>query len=90
MFQLSVLTLHGELFRGTIDSLIVPAVDGEIGVLTGHIPLITALKKGELRYREGGTEHRIAIERGFLEVRPDAVVLLIDTEETRDGKGVGA
>jgi F-type H+-transporting ATPase subunit epsilon len=59
----------------------VPALDGYLGVLAGHAPLVSELQSGVLSYVTGGTTRYLAIHRGFVEVLPDHVRVLADLGE---------
>jgi F-type H+-transporting ATPase subunit epsilon len=61
------------------DEVVLPATDGEIGILPGHTPLLTTLRIGIMRYRNGGTTHRLVLRWGFAEVLPDRVIVLAET-----------
>ena len=67
MLKVSVISPEASLFEGEATSVVVPAFDGEVGILTGHAPMMTLLGKGELRI-EGGNARRFTIEGGFLQV----------------------
>ena len=58
-----------------------PGAEGELGILPHHTPLMTTLLPGELRIKKGAEETSLAISGGFLEVRPDRVVVLADSTE---------
>ncbi len=58
------------------DFVAVPLYDGELGVLPGHTPLIGRLGSGELRARVGSVEHSFFIDRGFVQIRDNAVSVL--------------
>lgn len=64
-----------------IDEVYAPGVLGEFGVLAGHANFLTALTVGELRYRAGGRDHRMAVSGGFAEVMEDVVTILADAAE---------
>ena len=64
------------------DIIIVPAVEGEMGVLPNHAPVLTTLSFGELVVRKGDAEERFAIYGGVVDVRPDKVVVLADLAES--------
>jgi F-type H+-transporting ATPase subunit epsilon len=64
------------------DIVTVPAVEGEMGVLPNHAPVLTTLTYGELVVRKGATEERFAIYGGVVDVRPDKVVVLADLAES--------
>ena len=69
MLKVSVISPEASLFEGDADSVVVPAFDGEVGILSGHAPLMTLLGKGELRIVKGGDAARkFSIEGGFLQV----------------------
>jgi len=86
MFNLSIYTLEKTLFEDGVVSVVVPGVDGELGVLTNHIPLVTPLKKGRVKIKKTLKPERyekseilfIEIEKGFLEVRPEGAVILAE------------
>jgi F-type H+-transporting ATPase subunit epsilon len=59
----------------------IPGVLGELGVLPGHTPLLTALGTGPLAYTRAGVEHRLAVQGGFAEVLPDRVTVLARVAE---------
>lgn len=64
--------------------VIVPGIDGQLGILPHHTRLITALGTGELRIKKGGTEQSMLISGGFVEVRPDKVIVMADLAEHSD------
>ena len=81
--QLIVVTPERQLLQETVVEVTIPGLDGELGILPGHAPLITELGIGELRYRSsaGGAVVPLAILRGFAEVLPDRVTVLAETAE---------
>ena len=81
--ELIVVTPERELLRETVVEVTIPGLEGQLGILPGHAPLMTELGVGELSYRTGTTSHPIAIcvVRGFAEVLPDRVTLLAETAE---------
>ncbi len=64
------------------DMVVIPAAEGEMGVLPRHAPVLTTLGFGELVVRKGGAEERFAIYGGVVDVRPDKVVVLADLAES--------
>ena len=70
MLTVTVISPEAVLFEGETDSIVAPAFDGEVGILTGHAPMMTLLGKGTLRVGGGGGggERRFSIEGGFLQV----------------------
>lgn len=79
--RLEVVTPERMLLEEDVDIVVARGADGDIGILHGHEPLITPLATGELMYRAGGQDQHLAISGGFLEVRPDKVVVLADVAE---------
>ena len=71
MLTVSVISPEAVLFEGTTDSVVAPAFDGQVGILTGHAPMVTLLGTGELRL--GGEGKRFNIEGGFLQVVDNVV-----------------
>lgn len=69
------------VYSEQIDEVVLPTVNGEIGILPNHIPLVALLKPGEIRLRKDNKVIFMAVSGGFIEVRPDKVVVLADTAE---------
>ena len=65
----------------SVDEVVVPGSEGYFGVLPGHAPLLATLGVGVLTYRIGRDEFRLAVSRGFAEVRNDKVIVLADAAE---------
>lgn len=78
---LEIVTPERLAYSETVDSVQLPGVEGELGVLPHHAPLVSMLGVGELRIRKGGTEESFAIVGGFLQVRPDRVVVMAETAD---------
>ena len=75
---LEIVTPQGKIFSDEVDLVVVPGSEGELGVLSAHAPLVTALQPGELRYSRDGKEESIALGTGLLEVTPKSVAVLSD------------
>ena len=74
MLTVSVISPERVLFEGEAESVVAPAFDGEVGILTSHAPMMTLLGAGELRLSGGaGNGQRFRIEGGFLQVVDDRV-----------------
>lgn len=69
------------VFSDEIDEVVLPTPMGEIGILPHHVPLIALIEPGEVRFKKGGETTYMAVSGGFVEVRPDKVVVLADTAE---------
>jgi F-type H+-transporting ATPase subunit epsilon len=79
--QLEIVTPERQVYSDTVDSVQLPGSEGELGVLPHHAPLVSTLGVGELRFRKDGIEESFAIVGGFLQVRPDRVVVLAETAD---------
>ena len=66
--HVSVISPEASLYEGDATSVVAPAFDGEVGILTGHAPMMTLLGKGDLKVEGAGGAKRFAIEGGFLQV----------------------
>ncbi len=77
-----IITPERVVFSDEVDQVTMMTKSGEITVLPHHIPLVTLLQPGELRYKKNGDDQYIAVSGGFAEVRPDnSIVILADTAE---------
>jgi F-type H+-transporting ATPase subunit epsilon len=72
MLKVSVISPESVLFEGETDSVVAPAYDGEVGILTGHAPLMALLGEGELRLG-GGAGRAFNVSGGFIQVLDDQV-----------------
>ena len=79
--HLEVITPEGKTFEEDVDMVIAPGSEGYLGILPHHVPLLTALGPGEFRVKQAGTERTLAVFGGFMDVRPDRVVVLTDAAE---------
>jgi F-type H+-transporting ATPase subunit epsilon len=82
--QLQIVSADRSLVNEQVDEVEIPGVDGYLGVLPGHTPLLTVLGMGDLWYRQGpgdGIKHHLAIAFGFAEVQPDGVTILAQVAE---------
>jgi len=79
--RLEIVTPERLVYAEDVDAVVLPGSEGELGVLPHHAPLITTLGLGELRIRKGGVEDQFAIFGGFLQVRPDKVVVMAETAD---------
>ena len=82
--RLDIVTVERAVYSDEVDMVIAPGVEGQLGILPHHTPLMTTLQAGELRVRKGQEEISLAISGGFLEIRPDKVVVLADSAERAD------
>lgn len=78
---LRVLAPDQSVFDGNADEVILPSTTGQLGILPGHVSLLTALDTGVLRLREGNGWKAIALQGGFAEVESDEVTVLVNAAE---------
>ena len=76
--RLEIVTPERQAYSDDVDAVVCPGTEGEIGVLPHHAPLLSTLGIGELRIRKGNQEESFAIAGGFLQVRPDKVVVIAE------------
>lgn len=77
-FYLKIINLKQTLFDGRAISVNLPSSEGELTILKDHLPLIAPMKKGKIRVKdENNQEHSFEIQKGFLEVNPNKVTILI-------------
>ncbi|MBR0141616.1 MAG: ATP synthase F1 subunit epsilon [Ruminococcus sp.] len=80
-FQLEIIATDRIFFRGECEHLVITAIDGLLGIMAGHEPLVTVLPTGELKYMVDGVWKYAAISEGFIQVMPDKAVILADSCE---------
>jgi F-type H+-transporting ATPase subunit epsilon len=82
--RLEIVTPERAILTDDVDMVIAPASEGYVGILPHHAPLLTTLGPGELRIKKGGTETSLAVFGGFMDVRPDRVIVLTEAAEHAD------
>ncbi|MFI5355782.1 MAG: ATP synthase F1 subunit epsilon [Opitutales bacterium] len=75
---LEIVTPEAKVYSDTIDTVVIPTVTGEIGILPGHIPLLTQIEDGELRVTKGNQTEWLAVSGGFAQVEGDKVRILAE------------
>jgi F-type H+-transporting ATPase subunit epsilon len=81
-FQLEIVTPEKMVVKTAAEEVQIPGKNGYLGILPGHAPLITELAVGEITYRAGAEQRRLAVAWGFAEVLPDRVTILAESAET--------
>jgi F-type H+-transporting ATPase subunit epsilon len=82
--QLEIVTPRGRALSVSADEVTAPSVDGEFGVMPGHLPLLAALRTGIVTYRVGGDTKKCAVGPGFVEAGSDKVSIVTDEFTERD------
>jgi F-type H+-transporting ATPase subunit epsilon len=80
-FRLEVVTAERMVFADDVSEVIAWGVEGQLGILPHHAPLMTMLQPGDLVIKRDNEEEYLALSGGFLEVRPDKVIVLADACE---------
>lgn len=76
--KLEIVTPEARTYSDVVDAVVIPGVEGELGVLPQHAPLMTQLLPGELRVSKDGEEIRLAVGEGFVEITQERVSVLTD------------
>lgn len=80
-FRIEILASDHPFYQGECEMVIFPGLDGEIGVLADHEPMVTCIMAGEMRYKVDGEWHYAAVTDGIVEITPNHVEILSDTIE---------
>jgi F-type H+-transporting ATPase subunit epsilon len=81
---LEIVTPEARVYSDTIDTVVIPTTTGEVGILPGHIPLLTEIEHGELRVTKGGVTLNLAVSGGFAQIANDKVSVLAEHAITED------
>ena len=76
--KLEIVTPEEKIYSEDVDMVTLPGSEGELGVYPRHVPLLTAMKPGELRVIKDGRETSMAVGEGFIEIKADSVSVLTD------------
>ena len=90
---LEIVTPEARVYSDTIDTVVIPTTEGEIGILPGHIPLLTQVEHGELRVTKNGQTQWLVVSGGFAQVEGDRISVLAEhaiSEAKIDEKAVEA
>ncbi|MEK5059551.1 F0F1 ATP synthase subunit epsilon [Paenibacillus shunpengii] len=80
-FLLEIVTPERLIYSEQADSLVVRGLEGELGILPGHVPFVTPLQIAPVTIKANGKEQKIAVAGGFVEVRKEKVVILAESAE---------
>src|SRR3954447_11237279 len=76
--KLEIVTPEEKIYSEDVNMVTLPGTEGELGVYPNHVPVLTAIKPGELRVVKDGRESAMAVGEGFVEIKGDAVSILTD------------
>ena len=82
--QLEIITAEQQVFGDEVEMVIAPGIEGQLGILPHHAPLMTALQPGEILIRKEGEDTYLAVTGGFMEVMGNRVTILADACERSD------
>ena len=77
--HVDIVSAEGEIFSGEAEMVFVPAKEGELGITPRHAPLLSLIRAGEVRVKNGDEEQSIFVGGGALEIQPQKVTILADT-----------
>lgn len=81
---LELVTPYRKVLTEEVDEITASGSLGEFGVLPGHAPFLTSLRIGELAYKKDGAAHHLALNWGYLEIKDDKAIVLVETAERAD------
>jgi len=76
--KLYIYSLDKTIYEGEADSVTLPSEEGELGILSHHVPLVTALKPGTIRYYLGDTKKEFPVSKGFAQINGNKTILLVE------------
>jgi F-type H+-transporting ATPase subunit epsilon len=79
--RLEIITAERQVYSDDVDVVVAPGIEGQLGILPHHAPLMTALQPGELMVRKNGEESYLVVTGGFMEVLGNRVTILADAAE---------
>jgi F-type H+-transporting ATPase subunit epsilon len=82
--KLEIVTAERQTFSDDVNAIIAPGIEGQMTILPHHAPLMTMMQSGELTIKKEGEDTYLFVSGGFLEVRPDKVIILADACEHCD------
>jgi F-type H+-transporting ATPase subunit epsilon len=77
----NIVTPDGPVYDSEVDMIIAKTASGEIGILPGHIPMVAPLVIGAVKLKKDGKSEYVAVNGGFVEVRPEKVTILAQSAE---------
>lgn len=77
MKQLTILKIDNPVYTGDFEKVLLPAVEGQVEILPGHVPFVSALKAGKIVYTVDGEKTELEIEKGFVEVNKVEVLVIL-------------
>ena len=88
--HLKVVTPRRLLVEADVEAVFLPTLEGQIGVLPGHRPLFVGIGRGQLIYREAGSEDAMPVRGGYAQVQPEKVIVMTEVGEDDESGGAAA
>ena len=79
--HLEITTAEKQVYADEVEALVAPGIDGDLGILPHHAPLMTGLQPGEIMIRKDGQDSYLMVSGGFMEVMANQVTILADAAE---------
>lgn len=79
--RLKVIAPRKLLVDENVQELSLPSLEGYLGILPGHRPLFLALGKGQITYRVNEKEERLSVQRGYVKIHPESVLVFTEASE---------
>ncbi|WP_068430497.1 F0F1 ATP synthase subunit epsilon [Piscicoccus intestinalis] len=79
--QVELVAANGKLWEGEASQVSARGVEGDLGVLPGHVPMLTALAAGDVRIESGSGEKTVTVDGGFLSVDEDRVTIVVENAQ---------
>jgi F-type H+-transporting ATPase subunit epsilon len=88
--HLKVIAPNRLIVEADVESVALPSLEGEIGILPGHRPLFVGIGRGKVRFRSGGDEEGFPIRGGYAQVQPEKVLVMTDVDEDDEDGGTAS
>ncbi|QOR48215.1 ATP synthase F1 subunit epsilon [Trueperella pecoris] len=82
--RLEIVARAGALYEGEVSEVVVPAYNGEMGILPNHAPIMAVLYKGSVRFVENGTRKSVEIGNGFMTVDQDDITIVVENFDDQE------
>ncbi len=80
-FKLDIIASDRHFYNGEAEMIVLPGIDGEYGIMSGHEAMVTAIVTGEIDITADGEVKTVAVSEGFAEIKPESVVIIVDSAE---------
>lgn len=88
-YKLTIVSANGKAFEGAVESLVLPGVNGDFGILANHAPLIAALREGLAKITIEGNEHYFMVGEGYVDVSKNQAAVMVGNAAPVTSRKVG-